>query len=190
MALSFDDGPDAMTPVYLDTLDRLGIRATFFVIGANCERHPHLVKEMVRRGHDVVPHGFSHRRFPLMTARELFSELKQSAKVLSHLPQRRGNLVRPPGGHVTVRTIALCSMFGYTTALWSLNSEDCREKDPEKIARATVPDDVRPGEIVLMHEGQEWTLEALPLIVERARARGYTLCRVSDLLAGSASPAA
>lgn len=189
VALSFDDGPEPMTPPYLDALDQLGIPATFFVLGRLCQQFPQHLRDMVRRGHEVASHGFSHRRFTLMTHGELVRELTRVDRLLPPTTRARP-LVRPPGGDVTTRSLSLCALHGYTTALWSVNSEDFRAKDPEHIARCAIPDDIRPGDVVLLHEGQEWTLAALPLIQRRAHERGFALCTISDLLAGPATPSA
>src|SRR5271165_6895030 len=63
VALTFDDGPDALTPLYLDVLARLGVRATFFVIGENVAREPGLLRAIELRGHAVAAHGWTHQAF-------------------------------------------------------------------------------------------------------------------------------
>ena len=63
VALTFDDGPDDLTEQYLDLLDDLGVPATFFVIGEHCAARPELVREYLRRGHQIAGHGYDHTRF-------------------------------------------------------------------------------------------------------------------------------
>src|ERR1700722_16499104 len=79
VALTFDDGPDALTPRYLEVLGRAGARATFFVIGRACAEHPGLVEQMVRGGHEVASHGFTHTEFPKLGGRALRDELDRTA---------------------------------------------------------------------------------------------------------------
>jgi peptidoglycan/xylan/chitin deacetylase (PgdA/CDA1 family) len=67
IALTFDDGPDTMSPRYLEVLARLGVRATFFLVGENAARAPGMVREYVRRGHEVGAHGWSHEVFTGMS---------------------------------------------------------------------------------------------------------------------------
>lgn len=184
VALTFDDGPDDMTPRYLDVLDELGISATFFLLGAQCARFGGHVLEMVRRGHEVASHGFSHRHFPALTHAELRSELSRTHELLPPTTRRRP-MVRPPRGALSPQSLGRCALFGYTTALWSVDSQDHREKDPERVAAAALPDDVRAGDVVLLHEGQSWTLEALPRIRRRAEERGFELCTMGALLDGT-----
>ncbi len=181
VALTFDDGPDPLTPAYLDVLDRFGARATFFVLGASCERHPTALLEIVRRGHEVAAHGFTHRRFPTLPAAAIADELRRTADLLPP-PRRSRALARPPQGSVSARSLAACAAAGYTTVLWSLDSDDCRTRSPEVVAEGLAPARVAPGEIVLLHEGQPWTLEALPRALEELAGAGYRFATVGELL--------
>jgi peptidoglycan/xylan/chitin deacetylase (PgdA/CDA1 family) len=181
IALTFDDGPDEMTARYLDCLDSLGVRATFFLIGENAFRAPDAVLEYVRRGHEVAGHGYRHEPFPAMGAAELVDELARTQDLLPASRFARP-LVRPPLGRVSARSIVAVAAAGFTTILWSLDSDDCRTRDPAVVAARVHPDHVAPGEIVLLHELQPWTLEALPAIVEGLRAAGYALVTVGEML--------
>lgn len=181
VALSFDDGPDAMTGEYLDALDRFGARATFFLLGSAIERHPEALHEIVRRGHEVASHSYSHRRFPTLSAAAMGEELARTAALLP--PARRTPpLFRPPQGNVSARSLLRTAAAGYTTMLWSLDSDDCRTEDPEQVMARVAPGRVAPGEIILLHEGQRWTLEALPRILERLVRAGYRFDTASELL--------
>ena len=179
VALTFDDGPDELTPRYLDLLDRLAVRATFFLIGESCARSPRAVHEIVARGHEVASHGHTHKTFPSLSARELSAEL---ARVQELIPpsERRRPLVRPPRGSVSPASLLRCAAAGYTTVLWSLDSDDCRTTSSEEVARRVAG--AGPGEIVLLHEGQTWTLEALPAIVASLRGAGLELVTVGEML--------
>ena len=182
VALTFDDGPDAMTKEYLYVLDQLDVRATFFVLGANVARDPAVVHEVVRRGHEVAAHGFTHRPFPGLTSAELKEELGRTQAVLPRVRSRRF-FVRPPKGAVSLRSLALTAAAGYCTALWSRDSDDCRTLDPSAVEDRLDPRLVRPGEIILLHENQTWTLDALPRAVARLRSAGYELTTLSGVLA-------
>jgi peptidoglycan/xylan/chitin deacetylase (PgdA/CDA1 family) len=181
VALTFDDGPDEMTPRYLDVCDALRIRATFFVCGENVEHAPHMALEYVRRGHEVAGHGYTHDQFPKLGAAQLIDEIARTDDLLpAGLAPRP--LVRPPGGRLTLGTFLRIAAAGYTTVLWSLDSDDCRTNDPRRVRARVAPEMVGPGEIILMHENQTWTLEALPGIVEDLREAGFDFVTVSELL--------
>jgi len=179
VALTFDDGPDELLDDYLDVLDAHQARCTFFLIGGQCARRPASVLELVRRGHEVASHGYSHRLFPSMTGVQLDDEVQRTDALLpaSRAPRR---LIRPPQGAMSVASITRLWLFGHRTVFWSLDSDDCRTRDPEVIVER-VTKGVQPGEIVLLHEAQPWTLAALPRMLSALTADGYRLVTVSDL---------
>jgi peptidoglycan-N-acetylglucosamine deacetylase len=181
VSFTFDDGPDEMTPEYLDLLDRLGVPATFFLIGKNAEKYPQLVREIVAAGHEVASHGYSHRSFPTLPKQALVDELLHTSDYLPPAVTPRA-LVRPPKGAVTLMSLMRVAAAGYTTVLWSLDSDDCRTLDARDVVARLAPDKVECGEIVLLHEGQKWTLAALPAVVDRLRERDFELTTVSDVV--------
>ena len=183
VALTFDDGPHAMTPAYLDVLDRFGAQATFFVVGDVCAPRRAELLEILRRGHELCSHGFTHTPFPELAPPAIRDELDRTSALLPP-PELGRPLVRPPRGAVSLRSLVTCARAGYTTVLWSLDSGDCRTEDAAEIAAALAPDRVADGEIVLLHEGQPWTLAALPDILRRLRDDGRRLCTVSEMLHG------
>ncbi len=183
VALTFDDGPDAMTPEYLSVLSELGVRATFFVIGAQCKKQPELVAQIATAGHELGAHGYTHRRFPSLRPQELETELRDTQRLLP--PSSRAKpLVRPPHGAVSVSSMFTCARAGFTTVMWSHDSNDCRTESSSDVLLSFERQDIRQGEIVLMHEGQRWTVEALPGVVGRLREAGHALVTVGELLDG------
>ena len=91
--LTFDDGPiPESTPWVLDTLDRFGIKATFFMVGDNVRRNPELYEEVVRRGHRVGNHTMHHLRGSRVTTRRLVKDVKEAANYID------STLFRPPHG--------------------------------------------------------------------------------------------
>lgn len=179
VALTFDDGPDALTPRYLDLLDQLAVRATFFLIGTACERSPEAVRDIVARGHEVASHGHTHKTFPSLSASALSAELSRVQELLPP-SERRRPLLRPPRGAVTPVSLLRCAAAGYTTVLWSLDSDDCRTESAGEVAARAAS--AKSGEIILLHEGQEWTLEALPAVVTSLRGAGLELVTVGEML--------
>ncbi|HMC95871.1 MAG TPA: polysaccharide deacetylase family protein [Polyangia bacterium] len=181
VALTFDDGPGALTGDYLDALDAAGARATFFVVGETCAKHRAALLSIVARGHEVASHGYTHRPFPSLAAAELREELQRTARLLPPPPRRR-SLVRPPGGEISARSVARCARAGYTTVLWSIDSDDCRTSSPAQLVANLSPARFSAGDIVLLHEGQRWTLEALPVALASLREAGFELVTVSELI--------
>jgi peptidoglycan/xylan/chitin deacetylase (PgdA/CDA1 family) len=180
VALTFDDGPDPMTTRYLEVLEALGVRATFFLIGEHVARRPGILHEYLRRGHEVGGHGWSHEPFPQMSHRRLAEELTRTAAILPTTPDGRG-LVRPPRGILSLRAFLATAASGFVTVLWSVDSDDCRTRDPRAIERRLAPSGLASGDVVLFHEMQPWTLQALPGVVHALRDAGYELVTVTEL---------
>ncbi len=182
IALTFDDGPDELTPDYLEVLARFGARATFFVVGERCAAHPELVSAMAAGGHELSVHGYTHCRFPGLSASELRKELNRTASLLP-LRSGRRRLVRPPHGAVSVSSLFTCASAGFTTVLWSHDSGDWCTRNADDVCAAFEDERaLRPGAIVLLHEGQPWTLHALPTVLGKLSEAGHDLVTVGDLL--------
>jgi peptidoglycan/xylan/chitin deacetylase (PgdA/CDA1 family) len=180
-AITFDDGPTESTKAYLDILDDYGAKATFFLVGKCCVEHQDALSEIVKRGHEIGGHGYTHRLFPKLTRRELERELVDTDALLApNQPKRR--LVRPPRGAASVRSLMTCTSLGYTTVLWSRDSGDWCNRDARGLVKEFAEEPIGPGEIVLFHEGQTWTLEALPKILSLFLEAGHELVTISELL--------
>jgi peptidoglycan/xylan/chitin deacetylase (PgdA/CDA1 family) len=185
IALTFDDGPTELTRQYLSVLERFGARATFFLIGKLCEDHPELVAAIASGGHELAGHGYTHRRFPTLSAPALREELSRTAALLP--PPRAGArpIVRPPHGTISPASVLTCARAGFTTALWSHDSGDWRTQDPREVLAAFDGEGApKPGAIVLLHEGQGWTMDALPAILGRLKETGHELVTMAELLDG------
>ncbi len=138
VALTFDDGPDDMTDTYLELLAELGVRATFFMIGRNCVGRRETLLRVLAGGHELAGHGFTHDSFTKMTATALRDELARTADLLPPARTRRP-LVRPPRGATSLRSLAVTAAAGYTTVLWSRDSDDCRTASPDEVAARMAP---------------------------------------------------
>src|SRR6185503_7441237 len=99
------------------------------------------------------------------------------------LPSSRGReLVRPPFGAVSFRSMLTCSRAGYTTVLWSFDSGDWCNLEASAVADPFGARAFSAGEIVLFHDGQPWTIDALPAVVGSLRKAGHELVTVGELL--------
>jgi peptidoglycan/xylan/chitin deacetylase (PgdA/CDA1 family) len=186
IALSFDDGPYPVeTPLLLDVLADLHVHATFFLIGQDAEEYPQLADRIERAGDEVADHTQTHPpNFEALSPAQVTAELEEGAATLerqTHDPAIR-TLMRPPHGRFTERTVRAAQAAGFDVVLWNDDPGDWREIGPQTIvdhmgANATAP------EIVLLHSGRLATIEALPAIVRRFRAAGFSFVTVGKLLA-------
>jgi peptidoglycan/xylan/chitin deacetylase (PgdA/CDA1 family) len=182
VALTFDDGPDEMTEQYLDLLDELGVPATFFVVGKRAASLPELTRDYVRRGHQLAGHGYDHARFTSLDRRALLEQCESTDRAIYGQVSGRP-WVRPPHGAIDPRSVFALVTAGYTVAMWSFDSYDYTTKDPAALVKHCAPGEIVAGDVVLFHEGQTWTLEALPIIVQALQAAGLECVTMHDLFA-------
>jgi len=182
VALTFDDGPDHMTGRFLDELDRLGVPATFFLLGGSAAALPDMVREYIRRGHQLAGHGYDHQRFTKLARRELLDQCARTEQLLGGQPTGK-SWVRPPHGSLDAASLLTLLTNNYTVAMWTLDACDYSDHDPASLAARCSPTNVQPGEVILLHEGQTWTLEALPGIVGPLQDAGYEFVTMQDLFA-------
>jgi peptidoglycan/xylan/chitin deacetylase (PgdA/CDA1 family) len=180
VALTFDDGPDHMTERYLALLDELGVPATFFLVGARAANRPDLVREYLRRGHQLAGHGFDHTRFSKLSRRELLDQCSRTDGAIGGQLSGRP-WVRPPHGALDPSSLVSLVTSGYTVAMWSIDSYDYNNVEPAEIVQAC--HHASAGDVVLLHEGQQRTLDALPGIVANLQASGLECVTMHDLFA-------
>ena len=188
VALTFDDGPSpASTPKILDLLDTAKAKATFFVIGKKAEKHPELVREILKRGHAVALHSYAHHRlFSLKSARYVRDDLQKAIDVLAEITGDKTVLFRPPIGHTNPTIARVIKELGLSVIGWSVRALDgVRAADPKRVAMR-VKRGLEDGAIVLMHDaseredGEPASVKALPSILEAMSAKNLVGVRVDD----------
>lgn len=188
VALTFDDGPSPEhTPQILALLDAADAHATFFVIGEKAEKHPEIVREIVRRGHTIGLHGYHHDRFvALRGAGRIRADIERAAEVVAGILGERPTLYRPPVGHTSPRVARAAELAGVTLVGWSVRGYDglAKAKPADVVARVTRG--LEDGAVVLLHDAAERddhepaALRALPPILEAMRARNLRSARLAD----------
>jgi peptidoglycan/xylan/chitin deacetylase (PgdA/CDA1 family) len=183
IALTFDDGPYPFyTPLLLHVLDRSHVHATFFCVGRSAQEFPDLMDRIIESGDDVGNHTFNHIKLSGLSITQIADQIIEADVILASFVGHRIDLFRPPHGRYDRRVIEVASAMGYRTILWSDSPEDTKDITPTLVVQR-VMQQARPGAIVLLHSGQYRTIEALPVIIDRLRAQGYTFVTVDELLA-------
>src|SRR5262249_47452467 len=126
VALTFDDGPDPeTTKEVLDVLERRGVKATFFVIGAKAAKHPEMVRAIVERGHEVGVHSFAHDRlFSLRGAKRVRADLERAVRTIEEITKTRPVLFRPPIGHTNPTIARVADELDLVVVGWTVAARD------------------------------------------------------------------
>jgi peptidoglycan/xylan/chitin deacetylase (PgdA/CDA1 family) len=183
VALTFDDGPDPeVTPRVLDLLAThgAGAKATFFCIGRRAAAHADLVGEIVRQGHRVENHSFSHpAAFSLYPPAALAREVRLGQETLARTAGRVPELFRAPAGLRSFLLEPVLRAHGLSLVSWTRRGFDTVVSDPVRVARRLL-DRLGPGDVLLLHDGsasrdrlgRPVVLEALPRVLDALAARG------------------
>ncbi|MBX7196995.1 MAG: bifunctional polysaccharide deacetylase/glycosyltransferase family 2 protein, partial [Sandaracinaceae bacterium] len=199
VVLSFDDGPHpAYTPGILDVLRDEGVRATFFVVGSRAEREPELVRRVVREGHELGNHSFTHPDLGKIGEQRADLEINSTNRLLEAHAGRGTVLFRPPfrsDDRPTVREDLLAIQNGERNGMITVTStvdpHDWARPEPEIIVDYLVSRLERAGAgVVLMHDGggdRKNTVAALRGLIHALRARGFAFTTLHEVFARGGS---
>lgn len=149
VALTFDDSPHPVfTPQLLKILSKYDAHATFFMVGAQAEQCPEIVKEVAQAGHAIGNHSWNHPSFPQVVKKERISQIHECEKVLAPYGQK---LFRPPFGHQNVSSHIDLYKLGYEVIAWNLCAFDWLDNDANWIT-AKIMENIKPGNILLLHD--------------------------------------
>lgn len=178
VALTFDDGPaPEVTPRLVQRLSRLGVPATFFMVGARVAAHPELARSVADAGFVIGNHTWEHTDLTAQSGPEIRRALRRTRHALVGARAPAPTLTRPPYGALDDRGRRILAAAGYTPVLWNIDSRDWAGGTPRQIARRVLSG-VRPhrANVVLQHDGvtrSPVTLRAIPREVRALRERGY-----------------
>lgn len=188
VALTFDDGPTPeFTGQILSALDREQVRATFFVTGAELEKHMAEGQRIVAAGHELGNHSYSHERMLLVSPSFVEREVEGTDKLIRAAGHQGEIYFRPPYGKKLFTLPYYLAKTGRKSVTWDVapDSDPDIAADSDKIAEHVLSK-ARPGSIIILHVmygSRGESLEAVKKIVEGLKAQGYSFKTVSELLA-------
>ena len=185
MSFTFDDGPfPGKTERILSILKKNNAQATFFVVGRNAKAYPHLIRKIINEGHEVAVHTYNHPDLRRLSSDKARWEIVHTKDVLENITGQDVRLWRAPYGSVPGSSAT--QNIGMRHVLWSIDSSDWRNPGSNYIIDH-VSKRYHKNAIVLFHDHSPNTWQALPTLIERAQARGYSLVSVSNLKNGACS---
>ena len=200
IALSFDDGPDpTWTPKILDVLAKYHAPGTFFVVGTQVTRNPELAERIVREGHELGAHTFTHSDLAQLPEWRRNLENSETQLAIAYATGRSTLMLRPPYSsfpdaltNSDYDTVKLSGRDGYLTVLDDMDSEDWQRPGVNQIIRNATPRNDN-GEIILFHDAggdRQESVQALDLLIPQLQARGFTFTTVGAAMNMEVNPKA
>lgn len=181
VALTYDDGPSpTVTPRILKCLQDNGGRATFFMVGQKVIKSPDVLKEMVAQGCEVANHTFDHTLMTKVSPTDLANQLVATNQAVSDACGISPVLMRPCGGAKTDAGMNIAGAISMPAILWSVDTLDWKTRDASQTIQ-TVLENVKDGDIILMHDLYDATGDASETIIPELVSRGFQLVTVSEL---------
>ena len=192
VALTIDDGPDpAVTPAVLDLLDTRRVRATFFCVAHQAQQHAALCREIVRRGHSVQNHSFTHAHtFSLLGPQGVRRELVQAQDALAQITGVAPRFFRAPAGLRNVFLAPALHELDLQLTSWTRRGFDTARRDPS-VVLARLARGLAAGDILLLHDrhaavatsGKPVSLEVLPSLLQQFVQAGLRAVTLAEALA-------
>ena len=189
LALTYDDGPnDPHTLRLLDVLARHNIHATFFLIGRYIQQRPDIAREIVKAGHIIGNHTFTHPLLTFKSTGELRTELEGCGSALSDAVGEHSNLFRPPFGGRRPAVLRMARRMGLQPIMWSVTGYDWNAPSVEHIEHK-VTSKVRGGDVILLHDGghrafgtdRSYTVAATDRLIARYKSEGFEFVTIPEM---------
>ncbi len=183
IALSFDASWGAdKTMSILETLERYDIKANFFAVGFWAEKYSDTLKKLSDSGRmEIGTHSNTHPHMPKLSKSQMELELDASVKIIEEITGKKPDLFRAPFGDYNDALIETAAEKGLYTIQWDVDTLDWKGLKAGEMA-ARVLKKAKNGSIVLMHNDGEHTVEALPLIIEGLKNKGYSFVTIGELI--------
>lgn len=183
VAISFDAAWGAdKTDSILEALEKYDIKATFFIVGFWAEKYPEQLKKLSDSGRvEIGTHTNTHPHMPKLTNSQMKLELTTSNAIIEKITGKKVELFRPPFGDYSDNLINVTKQLGLFPIQWDVDSLDWKGTKPEAMA-TRILNNAKNGSIILMHNDGEHTVEALPLIIEGLKNKGYTFKTIGELI--------
>ena len=179
VALTFDDGPSGrFTRRLLEGLAQRKVCVTFLLCGYRLAENPQLAKQMLQQGHEIGLHGYSHKNMATMDPKQIAKELSDT---LALLPEGyRPVFFRPPGGAYSDATLQAAKKCGFAVLNWSVDPLDWKNHDAAAV-EAAVLSQVKNGDVILLHDLCDCSVDAALAIVDKLKAQGFRFVTASQL---------
>ena len=169
VGLTFDDGPTSSTSSLLNTLRNNGVRATMFNMGQRVQQNPSAAQAQISAGMWIGNHSWSHPHLTQMSQAQMQSELSQTQNTIRSVTGVTPRLFRPPYGETNATLRSVEASLGLTEVFWDVDSQDWNGASTAQIVQAAGR--LTNGQVILMHDGIQNTINAIPQIMANLNSR-------------------
>jgi peptidoglycan-N-acetylglucosamine deacetylase len=190
LALTYDDGPnDPHTLRLLEILARHRVHATFFLVGRYVQQRPDIVRELVKAGHVIGNHTFTHPLLTFKSGRELRTQLENCEHAMTDAVGKHSHLFRPPFGGRRPAVLRIARQMTLEPIMWNVTGYDWNAPSVEHIERK-VTSQVRGGDVILLHDGghrefgadRSFTITATDRLISRYKTEGYEFVTIPAMM--------
>ncbi|MBO5045342.1 MAG: polysaccharide deacetylase family protein [Clostridia bacterium] len=169
------------TDAILQALSAGNVRATFFMVQFWTEKYPDYVKKIDENGHEIGTHSATHSYMSKQSETEILGELRSSSEAIEKITEKRVTLFRPPYGDYDDLLVDTANGMGIFPVQWDVDSLDWKDLSASDIA-ARIVERVKSGSIILCHNNGLHTADALPIVIDTLRAKGYEFVPIGELI--------
>ncbi len=182
VAISFDCAWGVeYTDKLLQTMEKHGVRCTFFAVEFWVEKYPEYAKKIVEAGHELGTHSKTHPYMSKLTKEQIKEELSSSSAVIERVTGVKPALFRPPYGDYNNTLVETAQELSLYTIQWDVDSLDWKNLSAQEIALRII-NGAKEGSIILCHNNGLHTAEALPMIFSTLQNRGYEFVPIGELI--------
>ncbi|WP_017689004.1 polysaccharide deacetylase family protein [Paenibacillus sp. PAMC 26794] len=186
VGLTFDDGPSGNTTNILNALKQAGLRATMFNVGQNAQNNQSLVTAQVAAGMWIGNHSYTHPNMTTLNSSQMSSEITRTQQTIQSITGSSPKLFRPPYGATNATLKSVVSQNGLTEVLWNVDSQDWNGASAAQIVAAV--NTMKSGDVILMHDQYQTTLQAIPQIAQNLKNRGLCSGMISSTTGRAVAP--
>lgn len=178
IAITYDDGPSIYTPEILDALKENNSVATFFVLGQSVYHNGELLNRMIAEGNQIGNHTYNHKNITTISDEELYLQVQGTDDLLYIYTGYTPTVMRPPFGSTNEH---VNKQISKPIIHWSIDTRDWENQNVEMITQSIL-ENVKDGDIILMHDLFDSTAEASQIVIHELVNRGYQLVTIDELV--------
>ena len=182
VALTFDDGPaTGNTTRIMNTLNRHGGRATFFVLGNRVASHRSIIQQLHSHGHEIAGHSWNHTQLTRLTVPSIQHDINITQNAIRGVIGTAPNFFRAPYGDINENVRTAARNTGVAMIQWNIDPEDWRHRNAVT-THARIMNQVSDGAIIVLHDIFSQTADAMETVIPELIRRGFQIVTVSELL--------